>query len=78
MDEHRRKLVAIVFTDIVGFTEITSSDEGEAIRLLQWQRNTFQPMVEEHGGEWVKELGDGLLLSFSSSQDAVRCAIRIQ
>jgi class 3 adenylate cyclase len=78
MDEHRRKLVAIVFTDIVGFTEITSSDEGEAIRLLQWQRNTFQPMVEEHGGEWLKELGDGLLLSFPSSQDAVRCAIRIQ
>jgi serine/threonine protein kinase len=78
MDEHRRKLVAIVFTDIVGFTEITSSDEGEAIRLLQWQRNTFQPMVKEHGGEWLKELGDGLLLSFSSSQDAVRCAIRIQ
>ena len=78
MDEHRRKLVAIVFTDIVGFTEITSSDEGKAIRLLQWQRNTFQPMVEEHGGEWVKELGDGLLLSFPSSQDAVRCAIRIQ
>ena len=42
MDEHRRKLVAIVFTDIVGFTEITSSDEGEAIRLLQWANPNFE------------------------------------
>ena len=48
------------------------------MKLLQWQRKTFQPMVTNHGGEWLKEVGDGLLLSFPSSQNAVRCAICIQ
>ena len=73
-----RKLAAIMFTDIVGFTDLAASDEAGAMKLLQWQRNTFQPLIAEHGGEWLKEVGDGLLLSFTSSQDAVRCAIRIQ
>ena len=78
MTQPTRKLAAIVFTDVVGFTELTSRDEAAAMSLLKWQRKTFKPLVIELGGEWLKEVGDGLLLSFSSSQDAVRCATRIQ
>jgi class 3 adenylate cyclase len=78
MSQPTRKLAAIMFTDIVGFTDLTATDEAIALKLLQWQRETFQPLIAEHGGEWLKEIGDGLLLSFASSQDAVRCAIRIQ
>ena len=76
MTQPTRKLAAIVFTDVVGFTELTSRDEAAAMSLLKWQRETFKPLVSELGGEWLKEVGDGLLLSFPSSQDAVRCAIR--
>ena len=78
MTQPTRKLAAIVFTDIVEFTQITAQDEAAAMSLLKWQRETFKPLVIELGGEWLKEVGDGLLLSFPSSQDAVRCAIRIQ
>ena len=72
------KLAAIVFTDIVGFTEFTANNEPLAIQLIETQRITLKPIVEKHRGEWLKEIGDGLLFSFSSSIEAVRCSIEIQ
>jgi TolB-like protein/Flp pilus assembly protein TadD len=71
-------LAAIVFTDIVGFSALTEGDEVTALELLATQKRIVQPIVREFGGQWLKEMGDGLLLSFTSSHDAVRCAIRIQ
>ena len=57
-----RKLAAIVFTDIVGFTELMSQNENSAMQLLDMQRNLLKPIVENYDGEWLKEIGDGLLL----------------
>ena len=71
-------MAAIVFTDIVGFSKLTEGDEVTALELLATQKQIVQPLVQEFGGQWLKEMGDGLLLSFPSSYDAVRCAIRIQ
>jgi len=71
-------LAAIVFTDIVGFSKISSGNEVMALELLTAQKQIVQPLVQEFGGQWLKEMGDGLLLSFPSSYDAVRCAVRIQ
>ena len=73
-----RKLAAIVFTDIAGYTRLANRDEKEAVKLIKRQRKILRPIVDEFEGEWLKELGDGLLLSFPSSLNAVRCAIRIQ
>ena len=73
-----RKLAAIVFTDIVGFTSLSSKNEPAAINLLKIQRDILQPIVEKHGGEWLKEIGDGLLLSFDTVKSAVDCSIEIQ
>ena len=76
--QHKRRLAAIVFTDIVGFSKLTEGDEVRALELLAMQKQIVQPIVQESGGQWLKEMGDGLLLSFPSSYDAVQCAIRIQ
>ncbi len=73
-----RKLAAIVFTDIASYTRLANRDEKESVKLIKRQRKILKPIVEEFEGEWLKELGDGLLLSFPSSLNAVRCAIRIQ
>ena len=73
-----RKLAAIVFTDIAGFTELSAKDEENAFALIETQRNVLKPIVKGHGGQWLKEIGDGLLLSFPSSIQAVNCAIAIQ
>ena len=78
MSEHKRKLAAIVFTDIVGFTKLTADDQSKASSLLTEQRNLLKPIVDSHNGDWVKEMGDGLLLTFDTVTDAVNCTIKIQ
>ena len=74
----KRKLSAIVFTDIVGFTELSAKNEPAALDLLNKQREILKPIVEKHEGAWLKEMGDGLLLTFNTSIEAVNCCIEIQ
>ena len=78
MSDTKRKLAAIVFTDIVGFTKLSSKNEPAALSLLEKQRDLLKPIVKENKGEWLKEIGDGLLLTFETNRDAVDCAIAIQ
>ena len=78
MPSLNRRLAAIVFTDIVGFTNLSSKDEEGAYNLVKKQREILKPIVEQFEGEWLKEEGDGLLLSFPSSKQAVNCSIQIQ
>ena len=73
-----KKLKAIVFTDIVDFTKISAEDEQHALDIINKQRELLKPIVLEHKGEWLKEIGDGLLFSFDSSLDAVNCSIKTQ
>ena len=74
----QKKLKAIVFTDMADFTQISAQDEDRALDLIQKQNEIIKPIVEKHNGEWLKEIGDGLLFSFDSSIEAVRCSIEIQ
>jgi len=74
----KKKLKAIVFTDMVDSTKLFAKDEQTALELIQKQNNIIKPIVSKHNGEWLKEIGDGLLLSFDSSLEAVRCSIEIQ
>ncbi len=78
MTEPIRKLAAIVFTDIVGFTKLTAEDQSKASALLKQQRELFRPIVDSYKGMWVKEMGDGLLLTFDTITDAVNCCIKLQ
>ncbi len=73
-----RKLAAIMFTDIVGYTAIMGEDEPKALRLLQKNRDLLKPIIQKSNGEWLKEIGDGTLSSFASAVDAVNCARDIQ
>ncbi len=73
-----RKLAAIMFTDIVGFTSIASNNEQFAIDLLQKQREILYPIIKTYNGTVHKELGDGLLVSFNLTSESVRCGIEIQ
>lgn len=78
MSENHHKLAAIVFTDIVGYTKHMEEDEKRTMQLLQKQREIVSPIVKFYNGEIIKELGDGLLIMFTSAVEAVRCAISIQ
>jgi len=78
MPDQTRKLAAIVFTDIVGFTKLSAENEPAALSLLEKQRELLKPIVDNHSGSWLKEIGDGLLLLFDTTKDAVHCSIEIQ
>ena len=54
MSKPKRKLAAIVFTDIVGFTKLTADDQSKASALLKQQREILKPIVESFNGSWVK------------------------
>lgn len=73
-----RQLAAIMFTDIVGYTALMGDDELKAIEILQKNRRLQKPVIEKYYGKWIKELGDGILASFSTVTDAVLCASEIQ
>ena len=74
----QRKLAAIMFTDIVGYSALMGRDEEKAIQLLHKNRDLLKPLIKEHRGDWLKEIGDGTLSSFASAVEAVTCALDIQ
>ena len=78
MSDKKRKLVAIVFTDIAGFSELSASDENRAIELVNVQRKLIQPIIDSYAGTLHKEIGDGLLITFTTVTSAINCAIEIQ
>ncbi len=73
-----RRLSAIMFTDIVGFTRIMGDDESTALTILENQESLITPIISSHNGNIIKRTGDGYLLEFSSSVEAVECAIKMQ
>jgi class 3 adenylate cyclase/TolB-like protein len=73
-----RQLAAIMFTDIVGYTALMGNDEKKAFSILVKNRDLQKPIVEEFHGQWIKELGDGVMASFNTVSDAVNAAIKIQ
>jgi TolB-like protein/Tfp pilus assembly protein PilF len=55
-----------------------AKNEDKAFQILRHNRNIHKPIIKRYRGEWLKEMGDGILASFNSASDAVRCAGDIQ
>jgi len=70
---------AILFTDLVGHTEMMSrlgDERGRAV-LREHERITRE-VLKAHGGTEVKTMGDGFMASFGSVTRAVECGIAVQ
>jgi adenylate cyclase len=78
LSEEQRKLAAIVFTEIVGFTALTQRDEKHALRLVGKHNTLFRSLLASYHGKEIKTMRDGFLLEFESELDATRYAIKIQ
>lgn len=74
----RRQLVAIMFTDMVGYTALVQRDEALALRLLQQQRHLVRRTIPLYAGREVEVIGDAFLIEFGSALQAVECAIHLQ
>ncbi len=69
---------AIVFTDIVGFTDVTDQHGDDAAEeILTWQEKIVGSVLPPTG-KVIKELGDGLLLWFSNARHAIETSHRLQ
>lgn len=71
--------VTILFTDVEGSTGLGARTDDESARnILRTQEELIRAHVADHGGRQVKNLGDGLMIAFSSARRALACAIAIQ
>ena len=74
-----RRLAAILAADIAGYSRLMGVDEeGTLAALKACRRELIDPKIAEHRGRVVKTTGDGALVEFASTVDAVRCALDIQ
>jgi class 3 adenylate cyclase/pimeloyl-ACP methyl ester carboxylesterase len=73
-----RQLLAIMFTDVVGYTAITERDEASAVRIREAHRNLVRTLVKQFDGEVVDVTGDESLSIFASALRAVDCAMALQ
>ena len=76
--EFSRKLAAIMFTDIFGFTSLMEKDEADAVTKQSRYKAVLAQCHQKYNGEIIKDMGDGSLSVFANSVDAVWCAIDIQ
>ena len=73
-----RRLTAIMFTDMVGYTALMQEDERQAMANRKRQRQVLEDSISRHGGKILQFYGDGTLSVFDSAVAAVRSAVEVQ
>src|SRR5271165_3529381 len=74
-----RKIAAILVADIVGYSRLAGTDEDRILaRLRALRSDLIDPTIAVHSGRVVKRTGDGCIVEFRSTVDAVRCAVEVQ
>lgn len=72
----RLESLAVVFTDLEGFTSYTAEfGDGAALDLLKHHHRLAGPIIRREGGRVVKRIGDGLLCTFTNPQGGLRAAV---
>ena len=78
MSDDQREIVAVMFTDLRGYSALVQQDERLALSLLELQRSLAEPVIAAHHGRLIKTIGDALMVEFRSALEAVACATAIQ
>jgi len=73
-----RKLAAIMFTDMVGYSALAQRDDKAALELLEEHRRILREIFPRFHGTEIKTIGDAFLVEFGSALEAAQCAIEIQ
>ncbi|MCD4700230.1 MAG: hypothetical protein K8S24_00085 [Candidatus Aegiribacteria sp.] len=74
----RRRLAAIMFTDVVGSSRLMGDDEDHVMSLLKRDIRVINDLCQQFEGRVLKSMGDGCLAIFQSGVHAVECAREIQ
>ena len=73
-----RRLAAIMFTDMVGYSQLMKKNEAAALKLLEKQWKIVEPILQEFGGKRIKTIGDAFYTQFHSVLQALNCALAVQ
>lgn len=74
----KRRLAAIMFSDICGYSKLMHEDEAAALEMVRLHNRLADKAIAECDGNLIKRLGDGLLIEFPSAVLAVECAMLMQ
>ncbi|MBO9475060.1 hypothetical protein J7413_16050 [Shimia sp. R10_1] len=75
----RRRLTTLMCADLVGYSTLMGEDEALAVASVQELRNEhLEPVAKTYGGEVLKRMGDGWILSFPGVEAALDCAEEVQ
>ena len=73
-----RRLLAVMFTDVVGYTALMQRDEEAARMVRRRHRQVLEAAISMHDGDLFQYFGDGSVTMFPSVADAVHAAIEVQ
>ena len=73
-----RKLTAILYTDVAGYSRLTGGDEEGTHRQVMEVLDYASQQIDNAGGKVLRYAGDAILAEFSSAVSAVNTAIEIQ
>lgn len=73
-----RKLAAILYADVAGYSRLTGEDEEGTHRRLSTYLDHISGSVRQHRGKVLHFAGDAVLADFGTVSDAILCAVLIQ
>jgi class 3 adenylate cyclase len=67
MAKHPRQIVAIMFTDLCGYSAAVQRNEAQALEMLKLHWALLRPVFTGFDGREIKTIGDAFLIEFTST-----------